>query len=195
MAKPDLGDQAVNALTRPGVGAALLAALGVYVVLVLQSLLGTLTYVFTGYAQDVGQYLRLIVGGTLPTTLGAPLPFAIGVFLAIWQIAPIAPQLRMAHVVTRALLAAVIGTVIAAVLGIIVGAVIGVSQSSPAIGSAIHPGDVARHLTDVVQRVLACSVNLLVDAIVVVPLAALLLWGWLQSHPTKTAPRGALDEV
>src|ERR1700712_1504175 len=45
MPKSDLGDQAARALTRPGVGAALLAALGVYGVLVLQSVLGTLTYV------------------------------------------------------------------------------------------------------------------------------------------------------
>jgi hypothetical protein len=29
----------------------------------------------------------------------------------------------------------------------------------------------------------------------VVPLAALLLWGRLQTHPPKTAPRGALDDV
>ncbi len=37
MAKRDLGDVAVTALTRPGIGSALLAALGVYLVLVLQT--------------------------------------------------------------------------------------------------------------------------------------------------------------
>src|SRR6478752_4580524 len=113
MAKRDLGDVAVTALTRPGIGSALLAALGVYLVLVLQSVLGTIAFVVTdtAYGGDAANYLSLILPASLPTTLGTPLPFAIGVFLAFWQIAPVAPQLRMAHVVTRALLAAVVGAV------------------------------------------------------------------------------------
>lgn len=187
MAKRDLGDVAVIALTRPGVGSALLAGLGVYLVLALQSILGTIVFIVTdsSYAQDPGAYLSLILPASLPLAFGAPLPFAIGVFLAFWQLAPVAPQLRMAHVVTRALLAALAGAVATAVIGFFVAVVVNASQGS-GIASAV---------ADAARSVLPGSLNILIDGLVVVPLAALLLWGWLTSHPPKRAPAGALDEV
>ena len=197
MAKRDLGDVAVTALTRPGVGSALLAALGVYLVLAARSILGTVVFVVTdtAYGQDPGTYLGLILGATLPTALGASLPFAIGVFLAFWQIAPVSPQLRMAHVVTRALLAAVIGAVVTGIIGFVVAAVVNVTQTDPGLLLNSGAGAFARNLLDALRSVLPGMLNILLDGFVVVPLAALLLWGWLQSHPPKAAPRGALDEV
>ena len=197
MAKRDLGDIAVTALTRPGVGSALLAGLGVYVVLVLQSLLGTVVFVVTdrSYGQDPAAYLSLILGTSLPITLGGPLPFAIGVFLAFWQIAPVAPQLRMAHVVTRALLAAVIGAVATAVLGFIVAVVLNVFNTDPNLVLTGGGGAIGSNLAQAARSVLPGALNILIDGLVVVPLAALLLWGRLQSHPPKTAPAGAVDEV
>lgn len=186
MAERDLGDVAVRALRRPGIGSALPAALGVYLVLAAQSVLTTIVFIVTdpGYAQDALAYLRLILPATLPVALGTPLPFAIGVLLAFWQIAPIAPQLRMAHVVTRALLAAVLGAVAAAVIGFGAGIVGGLLQ--------------ALRLRDVLAaglEALPAALNVLIQGLVVVPFAALLLWGWLQSHPPRRAPSGALDEV
>ena len=195
MAKRDLGDVAVTALTRPGVGAALLAALGVYVVLVVQAMVGTLSYVFAGFANDLPSYLSLVVNGVLPTALGTPLPFAVGVFLAFWQIAPVSPQLRMAHVVTRALLAAVIGAVIAAIIGLLFALVISLVNTPASLVASSGPEVFARAVASVSRAVLPAALNMLVSGLAVVPLAALLLWGWLQSHPTKSAPRGALDEV
>ena len=73
----------------------------------------------------------LILPATLPIALGASLPFALGVFIAFWQIAPVSPQLRMAHVVTRALLAAVIGAVATFVIAFIVAAVLNFTQTDP----------------------------------------------------------------
>jgi len=189
MAKRDLGDVAVTALTRPGVGSALLAALGVYLVLAARSILGTIAFVVTetSYSQDVGAYLDIFLRGALPTAFGATLPFAIGVFIAFWQLAPVSPQLRMAHVVTRALLAALIGAVATLVIGFVVAVGLNVVTSGP--------GAFAATLLDGVQSALPGTLTILIDGLVVVPLAALLLWGWLQSHPPKTAPRGALDDV
>jgi hypothetical protein len=197
MDKRDLGDVAVKALTRPGVGSALLAALGVYLVLAAQSILGTIAFVVTdtAYGQDPGAYLSLILPATLPVALGASFPFALGVFIAFWQIAPVSPQLRLAHVVTRSLLAAVIGAVATFVIGFIVAAVLNVTQTDPALVLNGGPGAIARNLLGAVRSVLPGTINVLIDGLVVVPLAALLLWGWLQSHPPKTAPKGALDEV
>ncbi|MEO5919796.1 MAG: hypothetical protein ABIQ01_01500 [Pseudolysinimonas sp.] len=197
MAKRDLGDVAVTALTRPGVGSALLAALGVYLVLAAQSILGTVVYLVTdsAYGQDIASYLGLIMRATLPTALGASLPFAIGVFLSFWQVAPVSPQLRMAHVVTRSLLAAVIGAVATIVVGFIVAVVLNVTQTDPGLVVNSGPDAFARNLLDSARAVLPGALNLLINGLVVVPLAALLLWGWQQSHPPKTAPKGALDEV
>jgi hypothetical protein len=195
--KRDLGDVAVTALTRPGIGSALLAGLGVYLVLVLQSLLGTIVYVVTdvNYGQDAAAYLSLILPASAPAAFGAPLPFAIGVFLSFWQIAPVAPQLRMAHVVTRSLLAAVVGAVFTLVLGFLVAAVLNFSQSDPTVVAGGGIGAVWRNLLDAGRSVLPGALNILIDGLVVVPLAGLLLWGRLRSHPPKSAPAGALDEV
>jgi hypothetical protein len=197
MAKRDLGDVAVTALTRPGVGSALLAALGVYLVLAARSILGTVGFVLTdtAYGQDPGAYLSLILPATLPTALGASLPFAIGVFIAFWQIAPVSPQLRMAHVVTRSLLAALIAAGATLVIGFVVAVVLNVTQTDPGLVLNGGPDAFARNLLDAVRSVLPGALNILLDGLVVVPLAALLLWGWQQSHPPKTAPKGALDEV
>lgn len=197
MAKRDLGDVAVTALTRPGVGSALLAALGVYLVLAARSILGTIAFVVTdtAYSQDAGAYLALILPATLPTALGASLPFAIGVFVAFWQFAPVSPQLRMAHVVTRSLLAAVIGAVATLLLGFLVAAVANLAQTDPALVLNGGLDAFAANLADAWRSVLPGAINILLDGLIVVPLAALLLWGWLQSHPPKTAPRGALDNV
>ena len=189
MAKRDLGDVAVTALTRPGVGSALLAALGVYLVLAARSILGTIAFVVTDptYSQDAGTYLDVFLRGAMPAAFGASLPFAIGVFIAFWQLAPVSPQLRMAHVVTRALLAALIGAVATLVIGFVVAAVLNVT-----LGGL---DAFANGLLDALRSTLPGTLSILIDGLVVVPLAALLLWGWLQSHPPKTTPRGALDDV
>jgi hypothetical protein len=163
----------------------------VYVVLALHDILGTLIYVVAdrAYSQDVAGYVSLILPGILPTAVGSSLPFAIGVFLAFWQLAPIAPQLRMAHVVTRALLAAVVGAVLSGLVTWVADAVqrlTGVSAGQYTVGRA---------LLDAAQNTLPDALTLLLNGLIVVPLAALLLWGWLVAHPPKRQVGGALDEV
>src|SRR5689334_11810627 len=168
MAKRDLGDVAVTALTRPGIGSALLAALGVYLVLVLQSVLGTVTFVVTdiAYGQDAMSYLGLILQASLPTTLGAPLPFAIGVWLSFWQIAPVAPQLRMAHVVTRALLAAVVGAIATLVLGFVVGAIANVAATDPALMAGTDFARVGANIIEALRPAISAGLNILIQGLV-----------------------------
>jgi hypothetical protein len=101
----------------------------------------------------------------------------------------------MAHVVTRSLLAAVVGAVFTLVLGFLVAAVLNFSQSDPTVVAGGGIGAVWRNLLDAGRSVLPGALNILIDGLVVVPLAALLLWGRLRSHPPKSAPAGALDEV
>jgi hypothetical protein len=194
MAKRDLGDVAATALTRPGVGLALLAALGVYLVLALRTVLSTIAYLVTS-SSDPATYLTLVGPASFALAFGPPLPFAIGVFLSFWQLAPVAPQLRMAHVVTRALLAAVVGALATLVLGFLVALVINLSEASGPILAGSDFASIGRSVLDAARSVLPGALSILIDGLVVVPLAALLLWGRLQVHPPKTAPAGALDEV
>ena len=194
MAKRDLGDVAATALTRPGVGLALLAALGVYLVLALRSLLSSIAFVVTS-SPDPAAYLSVILPAALPLAFGPPLPFAVGVFLSFWQLAPVAPQLRMAHVVTRALLAAVVGALATLVLGFLVAVILNLTETDPSVVASGGLDDFGRNLLDAARSVLPGALNILIDGLVIVPLAALLLWGRLQTHPPKTAPAGALDEV
>ncbi|HWM33502.1 MAG TPA: hypothetical protein VNR36_04615 [Pseudolysinimonas sp.] len=188
MATRDLPDAAVTALTRPGAGSALLAALGVYLVLVGQSILTTLAFIVTdpAYSQDPLTYIGLVIPAGLPVTLGAPVPFAIGVFLSFWQLAPVAPQLRMAHVVTRSLLAAVIGAALTFLVAVPAVLFVGLDGVL---------GNIPRALIEAVRLALPPALTILIQGLVVVPLAALLLWGRLQAHPPRTTPVGALDEV
>lgn len=189
-ARRDLGDVAVTALTRPGAASALLAAAGVYLVLVLQNVLSTVAFVATdvAYGQDVPAYLGPILRASAPTMFGAPVPFVVGVFLSFWQLAPVAPQLRMAHVVTRSLLAVVLGALATGMAGFVA-----------ALAAKVLAGGRIQGLADgmveATRAGLSPAFSLLISGVAVVPLAALLLWGWQRSHPPATTPAGALDEV
>ncbi len=191
MPRRDLGDVAVTALTRPGVGSALLAGLGVYLVFVLPSLASTLVYVLLdrGYGQDPAAYLSYILPATLPSILLPPIPLSVGVVLAFWQIAPIAPELRMAHVVTRSLLAAVVGSILSGILAFFL------TLTPRLTGPEASQYTPLRAVAESARLAAPGAFDLLFDALIAVPLAALLLWGWLQSHPPKATARGALDEV
>jgi hypothetical protein len=183
--------------TRPGAVNALLAALGVYFALAATSILGTIAFVATdtAYGQDSGAYLGLILPATLQTALVASLPFAVGVFLAFWVLVPIAPRLRMGRVAVRGLLAAVIGAVAMLVVGFVAAIVLNLSRTDPGLVVNGDPDAFARNLLDAVRSVLPGTLDILIDGLVVVPLGALLLWGWLQSHPPKSVPRSSPDGV
>ncbi len=197
MAKRDLGDVAVKALTRPGIGSALLAGLGVYVVLVLQRLLGTVADVVGSvpWNQDVGGYILRIVPHDLPTTLGATPPVRARRVFAFWQIAPVVPQLRMAHVVTRAFLAALVGAAAALVIGGLVALIANYTAWDAFYRFGTGPSGFLRAAYDAAHVVVPATIRLLRRA------SWPCRWqpccsGDGSSHiPPKTAPKGALDEV
>jgi len=178
-----------KALQRPGALPAFLTALGVLAFLVTQNV----TFRLIGTARDA------MYGGTLgpdfgaawatelASLLGGPLFFAIGVFLCLWQIAPIAPSLRLAHVVTRALLATVIGAagywLFRFFADVIFLAFQGVLYRQPDVIGSVAFGATMD------------SLRALVGWLPLVVLGAVFLWGWLQRHPLKHAVKGTLDEV
>jgi hypothetical protein len=115
---------------------------------------------------------------------------AIGVFLCFWQVAPIAPQLRLAHVVTQELLAALAG---AALLFAFAVGYWSVVQLFGDVGFRV--GDWIAPLGPSALAILFRALSTLIAVVSLVVLGAVLLSGWLQRHPLGYQVRGTLDEV
>jgi hypothetical protein len=180
-----------KAITRPGAGPALLAAGGVFAALLTLDFLHGLLRTASLLTQTSGDYLGEVWLAQLVGSVTGPLPFAIGIFLSLWQIAPIAPQLRLAHVVTRSLLATVLAVIVLWLVAFVpelVGELL--TQSVYA-----DPGAVLSQLGGDAVTAVIVSLSTAVTDLPVALLGGILLWGWLQRHPSSTPARGALDEV
>ncbi len=187
-----MSESITKAMTRPGMVPAFFAGLGVFalllVIAVLQSLFTTLSVVSgtTAASDFAGQILttQLLASGT------GPLPFAIGVFLCFWQLAPIAPMLRLAHVVTRSILATLGGGLLLWLVYVIAQVITDLVAPSP--GGTLQALDsLGPDAVSALFRAIAAIVGYLPS----VALSGILLWGWLQRHPHAKAVHGALDEV
>jgi len=184
-----------KALQRPGALPAFLTALGILAALIVQGFL-TATFVSLSVIADSSldsDFFGQLWAGQLVGSLAGPVPITIGLFLCFWQVAPIAANLRLAHVVTRALLAATAGMALLFVLGLIYLFVLWLLS----LGGAFDGGGLERvaPIGPSVLGVLFRSLGVLVGVIPVVVLGAVLLWGWLQRHPLKQAVKGTIDEV
>ena len=186
-------DAITKAITRPGVVPAFCAGLGVFALLLvtgfLRSTLGTLGAITQSGTSGVS--LVQIWASQLVDSLTGPLPFAVGVFLCFWQLAPIAPVLRLAHVVTRSILAALLGGFAMWVVFVIARVVSDVAAAP----FSFHAQNVFGSLGADVAGSLFSALDAMVGYLPSVALAAILLWGWLQRHPQSRAVHGALDEV
>ena len=188
-----MSETITKAMKRPGVVPASLAALGVFVALLvigfLQALFSTLSVIATAsIAQD---FAGQVWFGQLVTSLTGPLPFAVGVFLCLWQVAPIAPALRLAHVVTRSILAALLGAAVMWIVLWITQVIVDASSFAPEFQGAVVFGKLGPDALEALFRALAITAGYLPIAV----LAGILLWGWLQRHPLAKPVHGTLDEV
>jgi hypothetical protein len=129
--------------------------------------------------------------GLFLNSVTGPLPFAVGLFLCLWQVAPIAPALRLAHVVTRSVLAALFGGILMWLVLWISQLVVDALPSAPQFQGSIVFGKLEPDAIQALFRSLALTVGYLPVAV----LAGILLWGWLQRHPLDKTVHGALDEV
>jgi hypothetical protein len=184
-----------RALQRPGALPPFLTALGIFLTLIVLGFLGaTLSALSTAVQGDLPpEFFGAIWAAQLVWGLAGPLPIALGAFLCFWQIAPIAANLRLAHVVTRAVLAGLAGTLLLFVLGVAFTFVLWLLT----LGGIVREGDVfgSSGPTGGVLPLLFQSLATFVQVLPVLVLGAVLLWGWLQRHPPVRAPRGTLDEV
>ena len=184
-----------KALQRPGALPPFLTALGIFVALVVLGFLGaTLNALSTTVQADYpGDFFLQLWAAQLVWGLAGPLPIALGAFVCFWQIAPIAPNLRLAHVITRAVLAGLAGTLLLFLLGLLFGfllwllALAGIADRGDFFGVA-GPGVG-------ILPLLFQSLATFLQVLPVLVLGAVLLWGWLQRHPPKQRVAGTLDEV
>jgi hypothetical protein len=180
-------------VSRPGLGPASLTALcvlgGMFLLGILRSVFVTLEGVtLTG---GLGVDLAALAQLQLVDAATGPLPFAIGVLLSIWQLAPIGPELRLVHVVTRALLASAAGAAVSWLVFYVVTVVADSAENSGGVGPTRLVESLGREALPTLFQGLANAVAGVPFAV----LAAIFLWGWMQRHPVKTVLRGMLDEV
>jgi len=126
MSDEGMRQKVAQTMGRRGFRPALITAAGIFAALLVTSfLLALLTTVSTatlwGAAGDQQRYLSSVWTGVLVESLTSSLPFAVGALLSLWQVAPIGPELRLAHVVTRTLLASAIGTFCVVVVVVLLG--------------------------------------------------------------------------
>ena len=188
-----MSETITKAMKRPGVLPAFLAALGVFVALLvigfLQALFSTLSVLAS--ASVAQTFVGSLWFAQLTSSLTGPLPFAIGVFLCLWQVAPIAPSLRLAHVVTRSILAALVGAALMWIVFWVIQLISDAAGTAPEFQGAIVFGKLGPDALDALFQALGVTAGYLPVAV----LAGILLWGWLQRHPLAKPVHGTLDEV
>lgn|GEM_PF-2138275 len=143
-------------------------------------------------AASVGQSYGFALGRELLVAV----PFAVGFFVSLWIIAPIAEELRLPHVVTRAILATGVAStvvfIVLAVAGILGafswdGAIFGQSFPTTRFDGAGAVGAIGRALTS--------AAITFVSTLALGVLAGVLLWIWRKDHPPRHPLSGLIDEV
>lgn len=169
----------VSLARRRGRLPALVAALGIAAVLLLLRALNELVSVAAPGGQ-AGFDARIVVD-FLPVAL----PFALGVFLGLWLIAPLADELTLPFVATRGALATAAGAILVII-----------AQLAIALVGAVSPGpfDGDELAKDALLSVLA-GASSFINYLLPVLFASVLLWLWLRAHPRDYAVSGLIDEV
>jgi hypothetical protein len=168
------------------VTAALIAAL-----ILVQGLLASVAaWIFGGLYERVSfgaaafEFHAWQPGYVIEPFLTVTLPFAIGVFLSLWLIAPLAAELTVAFVVTRGLLASAVGALLVLVVNFVIDLVrlVGFGFDIRGFAHAV--------ITEVGQ-----AVDVFIYTTPIVLLGAVLLWLWLRAHPRDYEVAGLIDEL
>lgn len=168
----------VSAVTALLVGVALMA------LRILDYLVGLIS------SLSVGQYFGFALGQMLLVAI----PFAVGFFVSLWIIAPIAEELRLPHVITRAILA----TGVASTVVFIVLAIVGVLGSLNFDGELFANSFPAVRFDGVPHALLSALTGAALTFVSSLPLgvlAGVLLWIWRKDHPPVHPLSGLIDEV
>jgi hypothetical protein len=175
---------------------AAIVAAGVAVVLFLQDLIGTLSWLIVGYEQaqyNPGMYLEqlwLSVAFGILTLLA----FAVGAGLSLWLLAPLNRHQRPTSVVVRGLLAAAVGAVLVFALQLVLGMIAPMAGAGPLLGHAF-PWPELGGTIQAASMALQSGIGTFVRQAPVVVLVVVLCWLWLQKPPSQPAVSADTAEV
>lgn len=179
-----------TALRRRGVLVALVTATAfLLAALVQRALLTGISLIGVAAYPVAGDYVLIVLADAWNTSLTGVIPFAVGAFLSLWQIAPVAAELRLAHVVTRVLLAGAAGAVAVIAVGVVI--VLATAALRIAEGG-LDAARLAQLGTDGLG-VLQLSVSTFVGVLPLLVLAGVLQWGWLMNRERSFPVEGMLD--
>lgn len=178
---------------RRGLFAAALGSAGVLAVLLVQDIAMTIVWLLgsIGFSSTAGSALGSAIAGSWTQSLTTSLPFSIGVFVSLWQLAPIGAVLRLTHVITRSLLAAGIGAGAVLIVGTVINLVQGVTTFVDR-DFAFVASD-SRNLVVSLGYALQTAASTFVTVVPVVVLAGVLLWMWTRTTDREHPVEGALD--
>ncbi len=197
MPEPRMSAQLSRLAKRRGRLPALVTALGVLALLFVQDFLaslvnylGSLGYLGIDRARDEnsGSYdvgTDWVSVWLVDDLLHYLLPFALGVFVALWLLAPISDELTTRFVITRAGLAALAGSIVVILVNLVVGLV----------GSLSGGGFDSTLLLQSVVGAFTTGLGIFIFKTPVVMFAGVLLWLWLRDHPREYAVAGLIDEL
>ena len=164
------------------------------------------TALLVGAAMVVTQLLLYVIGliatgqvygfPILQVLIGAA-PFALGYFISLWIIAPIAEELRIPHVVTRAILATGVASTVYFIVLAVVGVVnaFGINGSLYSQSLATILGFSGASALNALGGALTGALSVFVTSLPLGILAGVLLWLWRKDHPPKRPLSGLIDEV
>lgn len=158
------------------------------------ALVAAITALAVGLVLLAARALMLVIAfdtfaGFWAIALTSILPFTVGYFLGLWVVAPITEELRIGHVITRAILATGIGaTLWFAVLGI-VGVYIALTTMPVVLDISAAPYVVSTPLGVALQNALAGFITLLPLGV----LGGVLLWQWRTANPAEHHIEGLID--
>lgn len=173
-------------VNRHGAFAAAVTGLAVGVASIALALAQTLVIV-VGLLQYPDQNSPQLWSSTLGGAALIAIPFSAGFFVSLWIVAPIAEELRIGHVITRAVLATGIASTVVFVLLAIL-----------AIGGAVRGlplGFDGGSAVDGLFRALQSALGTFVSHLPLGVLAGVLLWVWRKDNPPRKPLSGLIDEV
>jgi hypothetical protein len=175
---------------------ALVAALGILAWMLLYTIISVLLQVIATGPMPEGVYEINYWSFVWGSLFLSSVPFALGVFVSLWAIAPVSHELTLRFVLTRGALAAAAGAVLGFVVALFVGVFESFMPGTPMFGnsfpfSAFDSGYFVSKLVSGFQGLILTFL----DNLPLVLLATVLLWLWLKAHPREYAVSGLIDDV
>ena len=185
-------------LRRHGAAVSAVTAGAVALAIAVQRLLTTLiTFVVAlpQFQQGALYDIQPVFTMTLGALLLPGLPFAVGFFLSLWLVAPIAAELRLPHVMTRAILATGIGATVLFIVLAVVGLVMAFAPGAGSFAgnSFPFPEFSSDRAVFALSSALRDALTGLVTLLPLGVLAGILLWHWRKDHPPKQPLEGFID--